>query len=170
MYATSSIRSISQPVQRTLPSTPGALGAELAAVLRSIGVHAVVTDARGTVIAASPEAAHCIGRAADSGRQAVPVRICGQSLYVVVSGGAVPPRPLDLTPRQRVVVELIAEGLRNREIAERLGISLHTVRRHVEALLQRLGVQTRAAAAVLLREQLGLAGPITVPRVPRHAA
>lgn len=138
--------------RRPLPSTPRALGSELAALLRTLGVHAAVTDANGTLLAATPAGASALawqGRAANAG---VEVHLCGQSFRVIVakSGAA----PLDITPRQRVVVELIAQGLRNREIAARLGISLHTVRRHVEALLKRLGVPTRAAAAVLLGEAL----------------
>jgi two-component system, NarL family, nitrate/nitrite response regulator NarL len=139
---------------RPLPSTPRALGTELAGLLRSLGVHAAVTDANGTLLAATPEGAKALAWQGQSPSVGVEVRLCGQSFRVVVAKGGQVDAPLDLTPRQRVVVELIAQGLRNREIAQRLGISLHTVRRHVEALLKRLGVPTRAAAAVLLREAL----------------
>jgi DNA-binding CsgD family transcriptional regulator len=41
--------------------------------------------------------------------------------------------------------------LRNGDIAERLGISAHTVRRHMEGILRRLNVSNRAAAAKELR-------------------
>jgi DNA-binding CsgD family transcriptional regulator len=51
-----------------------------------------------------------------------------------------------LTPRQIEVLQLIAEGLTNREIAERLGLSLRTVDRHVSDTLTRIDVPTRAAA------------------------
>ena len=51
-----------------------------------------------------------------------------------------------LTPREREVLELIAEGLHNRAIAERLVLSEHTVHRHVANLLNKLGVSPRAAA------------------------
>jgi D-alanyl-D-alanine carboxypeptidase/D-alanyl-D-alanine-endopeptidase (penicillin-binding protein 4) len=59
------------------------------------------------------------------------------------------PAPATLTPRQRQVLRLIAEGLDNAEIAQRLGISTRTARAHVSSVLERLGVQNRTQAAVL---------------------
>ena len=62
-----------------------------------------------------------------------------------------------LTARQQEVLVLMAEGLRNGEIAERLVVSQKTVDHHVSAILRKLGVRTRGqAAAEALR--LGLAG------------
>jgi DNA-binding NarL/FixJ family response regulator len=52
-----------------------------------------------------------------------------------------------LTARQRDVLRLIARGLNNREIAEVLFVSEHTVHRHVANILQRLDLPSRAAAA-----------------------
>jgi DNA-binding CsgD family transcriptional regulator len=49
-----------------------------------------------------------------------------------------------LTPRERDVLELIAEGLSNRRVAERLGISDHTVKFHVAAIYGKLGASSRA--------------------------
>ena len=63
--------------------------------------------------------------------------------------------PLGLTPREREVLRLIAEGLTNRQIAERLVVSEHTVHRHVTNLLRKLEMPTRAAAAALAA-RLGL--------------
>jgi len=48
-----------------------------------------------------------------------------------------------LTPRQREVLTLIAEGLSNREIGERLGISVKTVERHRENIMRRLNLHSR---------------------------
>ena len=50
-----------------------------------------------------------------------------------------------LTKRQRQVAELIIEGLSNRAIADRLGVSLFTVKDHVHAILKRLELPSRAA-------------------------
>lgn len=149
---------------RPLPSTPRALGAELAALLERLGVQAVVTDASGIVLAAAHEILPQLKDGTLQPQEVVAVRLCGQSFCVVLPPGGGRAPTLDLTPRQRVVVELIAQGLRNREIADRLGISLHTVRRHVEALLRRLHVPTRAAAAVMLREALRSSGEARGPR------
>jgi NarL family two-component system response regulator LiaR len=52
-----------------------------------------------------------------------------------------------LTPREREVLSLLADGLTNRQIAERLVVSEHTVHRHVTNLLRKLGLPSRAAAA-----------------------
>ena len=51
-----------------------------------------------------------------------------------------------LTPREREVLELLAQGLTNKEIARQLVISPNTVKRHVQAIFDKLGVKTRAAA------------------------
>jgi DNA-binding NarL/FixJ family response regulator len=52
-----------------------------------------------------------------------------------------------LTARQLEVVELIAEGLTNAEIAERLVVSQRTAEHHVAAVLTKLGATTRREAA-----------------------
>jgi DNA-binding CsgD family transcriptional regulator len=55
-------------------------------------------------------------------------------------------RCLGLTARERQILELVAEGRTNREIAEALWISAGTVRRHLENAYAKLGVHTRMAA------------------------
>lgn len=52
-----------------------------------------------------------------------------------------------LTPREREVLGLVADGLTNRQIAERLVVSEHTVHRHVTNLLRKLDLPSRTAAA-----------------------
>ncbi|MFY2556340.1 LuxR C-terminal-related transcriptional regulator [Corallococcus terminator] len=56
--------------------------------------------------------------------------------------------PDALTPREREVLALLAEGLSNKAIADRLTISEHTAKFHVNAVLGKLGVQRRTEAVV----------------------
>jgi pimeloyl-ACP methyl ester carboxylesterase/DNA-binding CsgD family transcriptional regulator len=58
-----------------------------------------------------------------------------------------------LSPREREVLELIAEGRSNAAIADKLLLSEHTVKRHVANILMKLELPTRAAAAALAASQ-----------------
>jgi DNA-binding NarL/FixJ family response regulator len=60
-----------------------------------------------------------------------------------------------LTPREMQVLQLVAEGLTNRGIGQRLGISEHTAKFHVNAILGKLGAQSRGEA-VALAARLGI--------------
>ena len=51
-----------------------------------------------------------------------------------------------LTAREHEVLSLVADGLRNREIAERLGITEHTVKFHLAAVFGKLGATSRTDA------------------------
>jgi DNA-binding CsgD family transcriptional regulator len=66
---------------------------------------------------------------------AVQPRTSGQAVVVAV-----------LSPRELEILQLIAEGYRDREIAARLYLSHHTVANHVRNILAKLDVQSRAAA------------------------
>ena len=57
-----------------------------------------------------------------------------------------PDEPALLTPRELEVLRDVADGLTNKEIAGHLGISLHTVKFHVESLMRKLVVSSRAEA------------------------
>ncbi len=60
-----------------------------------------------------------------------------------------------LTARERDVLDLIAAGLGTKQIAGRLSLSVHTIKTHVEAIFQKLGVRSRAeAVAIGAREGL----------------
>jgi len=52
-----------------------------------------------------------------------------------------------LTPRELDVLKLVAQGLSNTEIAQRLILSEHTVHRHLANILRKLDLSSRAAAA-----------------------
>lgn len=59
-----------------------------------------------------------------------------------------------LTPRETEVLAWIAKGKTNRDIAEILGMSPRTVNKHLEHVFEKLGVETRAAAAALASRAL----------------
>jgi DNA-binding NarL/FixJ family response regulator len=61
-----------------------------------------------------------------------------------------------LTDREREILTLVANGLSNPAIAERLDLSEHTVKRHVANILLKLDLPTRAAAAALIGRQRAL--------------
>lgn len=61
----------------------------------------------------------------------------------------------DLTPREAEVLDLVAEGLPNKLIADRLGISENTVKYHLASILSKLGVHSRTEA-VIRAARLGL--------------
>lgn len=63
-----------------------------------------------------------------------------------------------LTPREREVAALVADGLTNREIAERLVVSERTAEYHVEQLRNKLGVRSRAQVAAWFATDAGLSG------------
>lgn len=56
--------------------------------------------------------------------------------------------PERLTPREREVLQLLAQGLTNREIASQLSLSVGTVKIHVEHIIAKMGVSDRTQAAV----------------------
>lgn len=53
---------------------------------------------------------------------------------------------LDLTPREQEILELIADGMSNKQIADHLCLSLHTVKNHVHHILDKLQVRRRSQA------------------------
>jgi DNA-binding CsgD family transcriptional regulator len=81
-----------------------------------------------------------------------PVYVTSSVVRALATPQAVVPR---LTPREREVAQLVAQGLSNGEIAERLVISTHTVRTHLQSISGRLGVSSRGKLAARVHE-LGL--------------
>ena len=58
-----------------------------------------------------------------------------------------------LTPRERTVLELLAEGLSNKAVAKRLDVGEKTVKTHVSSVLAKLGVKDRTQAALYARSR-----------------
>ncbi|AKG23326.1 response regulator [Calothrix sp. 336/3] len=61
---------------------------------------------------------------------------------------------VDLTPREKEILQMIAQGASNREIAQALFISEKTVRNHVTNILSRLGLRDRTQAAIYFHSHL----------------
>lgn len=83
----------------------------------------------------------------------IAVAVAGGRYFVEADPAAEPPqsgRPvLQLTERQVEVLDLVLAGCSNRQICERLGIALPTVKIHVTAVLRALGARNRAEARAL---------------------
>jgi len=68
--------------------------------------------------------------------------------------GVVAPNAADgLTQREREVALLVADGLRSREVAERLGIASQTVKSHLKTIFDKLGVRNRVELARRLEQR-----------------
>lgn len=73
-----------------------------------------------------------------------------EATQALINAATRPPEPdFRLTEREREVLALLAEGLNNQEIAERLFISRSTVKYHISSILAKLGVSNRAEAVSL---------------------
>lgn len=83
------------------------------------------------------------------------VRMVGMGMTMFPPKASQPEPPL--TTREREVLEAIAGGATNREIAQRLYLSPHTVKEHTSALYRKLGARNRAEA-VQLAQRIGLLG------------
>ena len=107
---------------------------------------ALAAGARGLILRdASPRRVHAAVRAVSEGLTVVDEELSGAIVpHPRGDAGLVEP----LTHREGEVMQLLADGLTNKEIAGRLGISDHTVKFHVNGILGKLGVETRTEAVV----------------------
>ena len=71
-----------------------------------------------------------------------------EKVMTATSNVEAPPELEQLTPREKEVLQLIAKGLNNREIAQKLFISERTVKNHVNSILNRLNLRDRTQAAI----------------------
>ncbi len=68
--------------------------------------------------------------------------------------GPKPPDPFDtLTPREKEILQLLAEGLTNREIGERLHLAERTIKHYMSNVLEKLEVESRVQAALLAQRR-----------------
>lgn len=114
---------------------------------RELVLESIRAGARGYLLkgAGRGEIVAAVRRAATGGAVFDP-----QAADVVVAaaaGSANPAAALGLTPREAHVLRLVATGLGNQAIAERLGVAPKTVRNQVSSILTKLGVDSRQAAA-----------------------
>ena len=95
---------------------------------------------------AEPEEIHAALRAAARGDAPLAPRAAAELL--AERQVRAPADAMDLTAREREVLTLVVEGLANKQIARRLGISEKTVKGHLTNLFQRIGVADRTQAAL----------------------
>jgi two-component system, NarL family, nitrate/nitrite response regulator NarL len=71
----------------------------------------------------------------------------------VTNGGTQDQDSVRMTPREREVIDLIAEGMSNRAIAEELHISIHTVKSHLRNIMEKLTMNSRLQLAIYANER-----------------
>ncbi|MEO7501949.1 MAG: response regulator transcription factor [Gemmatimonadaceae bacterium] len=95
-------------------------------------------------------------RGVADGKKVLPTQLTG-SLFTQIAERAVRDgkspvlEAVKLTQRERQVVELIGEGLSNKEIAAQLHVAIHTVKSHVHNVLEKLALHTRLEVAAFTR-------------------
>lgn len=121
-------------------------------------VVAIVADDADAREALAAGARGALSRNADGDRLAAALRAVVLGLVVLDEDfaadalrdvpTAAPELAEPLTPRELEVLQFLAQGLPNKQIAQRLGISEHTAKFHVNAILGKLGAQSRSEAIV----------------------
>jgi len=89
------------------------------------------------------------------GRSLIDPAVIAQVMERIKAGSPADHRLAALTEREREVLDLIADGLTNRQIGERLFLTEKTIKNYVSSLLSKLGMQRRTQAAVLGAELRG---------------
>jgi len=97
-------------------------------------------------------------RSVADGARVLPPRMTGTlfsqiAQAAVQRGGAVALEAVRMTPREREVIALIAVGMSNKEMAQRLNIATHTVKSHVRNIMDKLALHTRLQIAAYAHDQ-----------------
>jgi len=148
-------------------SMPGTSG--LSGLISLRGIHAALP----MVVVSAHDDPETIRRALELGvsgfiSKSASMEEIREAVQTVLSGGIVAPAGIDLgverdpeisdlikrlqslTPQQARVLGMLAEGLLNKQIAYELSVSEATIKAHVSAVLQKLGVDSRTQAVILL--------------------
>jgi two-component system NarL family response regulator len=117
----------------------------------------------------------CVLHLSAEGRACVPPDLLGPVIRSLAASGTMARQSADLldglTPRERDVLEAMVEGLSRREIAERMYLSVNTVRTHVQHVLAKLQVHTALEAVAVAIQVNGAGSPARrqpPPRLPRQ--
>ena len=90
-----------------------------------------------------------------AGNSLIDPALTARVLDRVRNGPATVPELSDLTEQELKLLGLIAEGLTNRQIGERMFLAEKTVKNYVSSILSKLGLERRTQAAVLASKLLG---------------
>ena len=144
-----------QPPARTEVVVWDLAGVEELPGLWDLPVVALVEDRLQAEAALSAGARAVIPRQGDGPRIAAALAAAEAGLLVVdpFFGALLNREPMrageaPLSPREAEVLDLLAKGLSNKEVANILGMSPHTAKFHVQAIFEKLGAQTRTEAVV----------------------
>ena len=142
-----------QEIRTTFPNIPVIIvsgNEDRAAIDRALSL-----GARGYVTKTTPsELTVAALRLVLTGGTYVPATFLAPQAAPAEPAGTATLAAADLTPRQREVLELLARGCPNKEIAQRLGMAVGTVKIHMTAILRALDVKNRTQA-VLVAMQMG---------------
>ena len=144
----------SYPLPMLLEQRPSSDAKALVVLLEDLdgeaGARALRAGARAVLPrSASPQELRAAVRAAAAGLASLPAALAGALLdgrSPDSSAAALDTGDHILTPREREILTLLGEGLVNREIGVRLGISEHTVKTHLAAIYEKLEASNRAEA------------------------
>jgi DNA-binding NarL/FixJ family response regulator len=156
---------VAMPRMGGIETMSGLSGTSTRIVLLTAGVdppdllRALQLGARGVVLKDSAPRLLIDGihQVAD-GKYLIGTGVANDLVEAMKHASAPPARRYGLTPRELDVVKAIIAGETNRDIGERFGISLQTVKHHLSSIFDKTGVSTRLELALLAIRQ-GLVGP-----------